>query len=104
MPKLEHLYKGMQNVKRDLDDADSMKSNADEFLGKRFDESDKRMDASLKNVMKEQSEQAVFASAVHQTVLQVAQNNQLMLHSGGSAGQDPEGRSPLDALPRRGHR
>ena len=78
--RLEHLYNGMQGVKRDLDEADSIKNNADEFLGKRFDESDKKLDKSLKNVLKEQSEQAVFAASVHQTVLQVTQNNQMLLH------------------------
>jgi hypothetical protein len=81
MPKLEHLLNGMNGVQSKLNEADTMKADTEGYLGKRFDESDQKLDKSLKNVLKEQSEQAVFASAVHQTVLQVAQNNQLMLHN-----------------------
>ena len=71
----------MNAVQGKLDEADSIKNDTSSYLNERFDESDKKLDANLKSVLKEQSEQAVFASAIHQTVLQVAQNNQLMLHN-----------------------
>jgi hypothetical protein len=79
--KLEHLVENINKAKNRVSEADHTRSESDEFLGKRFDESDKKLDASMKNVLKEQSEQSVFAAAVHQTVLQVTQNNQLMLHN-----------------------
>ena len=71
----------MNAVQGKLDEADTIKNDTSSYLNERFDESDKKLDANLKSVLKEQSEQAVFASAIHQTVLQVAQNNQLMLHN-----------------------
>ena len=78
--KLEHLVKGMNGIKSELDDADSRKNNSDDLFKQRFDESDKKLDKSLKNVIKEQSEQAVFSTAIHQTVLQVAQNTQMTIN------------------------
>lgn len=71
----------MNNVRGRLDEADSIKNDTSTFLNQRFEESDQRMKKGLSSVLKEQSEQAVFAAAVHQTVLQVTQNNQAMLHN-----------------------
>jgi len=81
MAKLEHLLGGMKQVQSRLDEADSIKTDATSFLNERFDQSDQKMSDNLKNVLKEQSDQAVFAAAVHQTVLQVTQNNQMLLHN-----------------------
>jgi hypothetical protein len=81
MGKLSGIMDGMNSVKQQLDEADTIKNHTNEYLNKRFDESDERMSSNMKAVLKEQSEQAVFASAVNQTVLQVAQNNQVMLHN-----------------------
>ena len=81
MGKLAGLMEGMNTVKGRLDEADSIKKDSTAFLNERFDESDKKMGDSLKGVLKEQSEQAVFAAAVSQTVLQVSQNSQIMLHN-----------------------
>ena len=79
MALLGERVKQVQNMQSKLDEADAIKSDSSEFLNARFDESDKKMDKTLQKVLKDQSEQAVFASSVHQTVLQVAQNSQLML-------------------------
>ena len=81
MGKLSGIMEGMNTVRERLDEADTIKNDTSSFLNDRFDESDKKMGESMKGVLKEQSEQAVFAAAVSQTVLQVAQNNQLMLHN-----------------------
>jgi len=81
MGNLKHIVETMGNVRAKLDEADDIKNNTASFLNERFDASDKSLQESLKKVLKDQGEQATFASAVHQTVLSVTQNNQLMLHN-----------------------
>jgi DNA repair exonuclease SbcCD ATPase subunit len=81
MGKLSGIMDGMNTVRERLDEADTIKNDTSTYLNERFDESDKRMSENMKSVLKEQSEQAVFASAVNQTVLQTAQNSQVMLHN-----------------------
>ena len=81
MGNLKHIVETMGNVRSKLDEADDIKKNTSNYLNERFEVSDNNLRESLNKVMKEQGEQSMFASAVHQTVLSVTQNNQLMLHN-----------------------
>ena len=79
MAKLEHLMGGIKQVQSRLNEAESIKSNTNDFLSQRMDESDKKMDASLADFMKKKGEESVFLASVNQTMLQTAQNSQVKL-------------------------
>jgi hypothetical protein len=81
MPKLDYLVKGLQQTQAKLDSAAEMKGGLSESIGKRLEESNKMLVGVLKEIVTEQTNGALFSSSVHQTVLSITQNNQLLLRS-----------------------
>jgi len=79
MGMLSGLNDKLQGVQGRLQEADDMNYDMDSKISSRMDATDKKLEENLESVLKKQSEQAVFATAVHQTSLQVVQNIQVML-------------------------
>ena len=79
--KLEHLVKGIEQTQARLKRADMVKEGLEESIARRLDESNKMLVGVLKELVAEQTNGALFSSSVHQTVLSITQNNQILLRA-----------------------
>ena len=103
--KLGHLVDGMNGIQRNLDEADSVKSNMDSMLEQRFSDINKTIEASLKDLVRgaKEGQTAAFSGAVQQAMLQLTQTQQILLNSldrisGDNRGYKDEICADLDKL------
>jgi len=77
--KLEHLVTGQERLRNKLAEAEQVKGGISEEISKRLDASNTMLVDTIKGLVTEQTNTALFSSSVHQTVLSIAQNSQIIL-------------------------